>query len=153
MAINKLMKSVNAGAAPRTVETNFHAISSRMEQLMEQHAKYLAVKHPGDSEPTKEETEWVQEVEEQYEEVEQTYTRYMNTVTEQGLSGHEVKKITRVYHFEIETAEVMLTSLKMITRDKSATTTCRAALRDLFTEGDDDLVEKLAASMKGLQLE
>ena len=168
MAMHKLSRSIESGAPSKTVENNYQSLGIRMEQMMEQHAKLLVIRHPDDSEPTKEETAWMHDVEEQYEEVEQVYTRYMSTATKQGSSGHEVKKMTRVYQFEIETAEVMLTSLKMITGDKSATTTsikeaqaelkeqldkCRAALRDLFTVEDDDVVEGLAANMKGLQLE
>ena len=168
MAIHKLSRSIDSGAPLKTVEDRYQSLGVRMEQAMEHHAKLLVIRHPDDSEPTKEETEWMQEVEEQYDEVEQSYTRYIGTTSKQGSSSHEVKKMTRIYTFEIETAEVMLTSLKTITGDKSATTTsiqeaqtemkeqldkCRAALRDLFTVEDDNLVEELAASMKGLQLE
>ena len=170
MAINKLTKSVNAGAPPRTVETKFHALSSRMEQLMEQHAKYLAVKHPDDFEPpTKEEVEWLREVEDQFEEAEQAYARAgMSVSPEQGTSGQEVRKLTRIYQFEIDTAEVMLASLKMAIEDKSSTPAsihdtqadlksqldkCRAVLRELFSIADDDVTEDQTASIKELQFE
>ena len=147
MAINKLSKLVNAGAPPRTVEASFHALSSRMEQLMEQHAKYLAVKHPDDSEPpTKEEVEWLREVEDQFEEAEQAYARGMSISPEQGTSGQEVKKMTRIYQFEIDTAEVMLASIKMAIEDKSSTpASIHDAQTDLKSQLDNCRAENFVA--------
>ena len=149
MAINKLSKLVNAGAPPRTVEASFHALSSRMEQLMEHHAKYLAVKHPDDSEPpTKEEVEWLREVEDQFEEAEQAYARGMSINPMQGMSGQDVKKMTRIYQFEIDTAEVMLASLKMAIEDKSSTP---ASIHDVQTDLKSQLDNCRAENFVALQ--
>ena len=139
-----------------------------MEQLMEQHARYLAVKHPDDSEPpTKEEVEWLREIEDQYEEVEEAYARGMSA-NPGGKADKEAKKMTRVCHFEIDTTEIMLASLKMATADKSVASVsiqdaqtelklqldkCRAAHRDLLSFGDDDVMGEHAENMKRLQVE
>ena len=91
MAMHKLSRSIDSGALLKTVEDRYQSLGVRMEQAMEHHAKLLVICYPNDTEPTKEEAEWMEEVEEQYEEVEQSYTRYISTTTKKGLSGHEVK--------------------------------------------------------------
>ena len=79
MAMYKLSRSIDSGALLKTVEDRYQSLGVRMEQAMEHHAKLIVIRHPDDSEPTKEETEWMQEIEEHYEEVEQSYTRYIST--------------------------------------------------------------------------
>ena len=130
MAKNQLMRSIADGATIGVVQNKFQSLNNRMEQVMDKHATYLAHSHPDESDPTEEEQNWLKEIDDGFAEAERSFEEYATkarkTEIEKGPTHEvktvltEVKKKTRLCHFEMDSVKAMLNALSITVNDATS---------------------------------
>ena len=178
MANNQYSKSINNKASTAAIQNKFQALSTRMDEVMNKHAQYLALSHPDDSEPTQEETQWLQEIEERFVAAEQSYEQYNASLEPKTpklellsdkTSSTELKKKTRLCQFELDSLDAMMIGLKITVEDETASVqSIKDAQADLKNQMDqyqstqrelilildsDEELQKHTTSMQKLQQE
>ena len=77
MAINQLTKSINEKKPMDTIQIKYDTFKQRMNDVQEKHAIFLSNTHDDDSEPTQEETEWLENIETQADLMEKTFYQHV----------------------------------------------------------------------------
>ena len=177
MAINQLTKSINEKKPMDIIQTKYDTFKQRMNELQEKHAILLSNTHDDDSEPTQEESEWLENIETQADLMEKTFDQHVKAnqatreITPESsvpyLTSADKKKASRVCQYEATTLEATLSGLRIsVTAEGSTQDTIKNAQSEVKSQmeryrlaqrdyvmllSDDEEVAKETLSMKEMQ--
>lgn len=129
MSKNQLTKAIGDKQSADKVQNKLKSLQTRMNEVMEKHALYLALNHPDDSDPSEEEEDtWMQTIENDFDESERICDEYMKSFISNSTQHAEAQdanpqalvKASRLYKLETATLESMTKSLKITVDDESA---------------------------------
>jgi len=137
MAINQLTKSINEKKPMDMIHAKYDTFKHRMNEVQEKHALFLSNMHEDDSEPTNEETEWLENIETQADLMERTFDQYVKAsqatpviAPVSSVPSHsspispqsaDKKKASRVCQYEATTLEATLSGLRISVSADGAT--------------------------------